>query len=69
MSLNLQAERLYEGVNLVTGAGSRERGDFCIISLIAYLAGERHSHEPRCVSPFIRKFAIQLNDGSPDSLR
>ena len=69
MSLDLKAERLYERVNLVRGTGSRETGDLCIMSLVAYLAGERHSHDPRCVSPFIRKFAIQLNDGSSDLLR
>lgn len=69
MSLNLEAERLFGEVNLGTGSGIRQKGDLCIMSLVAHLAGERHSDHPRCVSPFLRKFAIQLNDGSPDSLR
>ena len=69
MSFNLQAERLLGEVNLISGRGSQEKGDLCIMSLVAYLAGEGHSDHPRCVSPFLRKFAIQLNDGSSDSLR
>jgi hypothetical protein len=68
MSVNLQAERLYDQVELVQGAGSRNRGQLCIMSFVAYLAGERHTDHPRTASPFIRKLAILLNDGVPPAL-
>jgi len=68
MSVNLEAERLYDQVELVRGTGSRNRGQLCIMSFVAYLAGERHTDHPRTASPFIRKFAIPLNDGVPTAL-
>jgi hypothetical protein len=69
MSVNLQAERLYGQVELVQGTGRRYRGQLCIMSFVAYLAGERHSDRPRTASPFIGSFAIQLNDGILPALR
>ena len=69
MSVNLQAERLYDQVELVRGAGSRHRGQLCIMSFVAYLAGERHTDHPRTASSFIHDFAIPLNDGIPTALR
>jgi hypothetical protein len=69
MSVNLQAERLYDRVELVRGAGSRHRGQLCIMSFVAYLAGERHTDHPRTASPFIHDFTIPLNDGIPTALR
>ena len=69
MSINLQTERLYDQVELVRGSGSRRRGQLCIMSFVAYLAGERHTDHPRTASPFIRNFAIQMNDGIPTALR
>ncbi|HYC13530.1 MAG TPA: hypothetical protein VEC75_04725 [Stellaceae bacterium] len=69
MSLDLQTERLYEHIELVRGAGRRKRGQLCIMSFVAYLAGERHTDHPRSASPFLRNFAIQLNDGVGAELR
>jgi hypothetical protein len=69
MSVNPQAERLYDQIELVRGAGRRKRGQLCIMSFVAYLAGERHTDHPRTASPFIRSFAIQLNDGLSPALR
>jgi len=69
MTINLQAERLYDQIELVRGVGSRQRGQLCIMSFVALLAGDRHTDRPRTVSPFIRNFAIQLNDGAPDRMR
>ena len=69
MSINLHAEHLYDQIELVRGAGSRKRGQLCIMSFVAYLASERHTDHPRTASPFIRNFAIQLNDGIPWELR
>jgi len=69
MSVDLREERLYQQVDLVRGAGSRLRGELCIMSLVAYLADEQHTDRPRTASPFVRNFAIQLNDGAPTALR
>jgi len=69
MSLDLHGERLYDHIELVRGAGRRKRGQLCIMSFVAYLAGERHTDHPRTASPFLRNFAIQLNDGVPTELR
>jgi len=69
MSVNLKAERLYDQIELVRGVGSRNRGQLCIMSFVAYLAGERHTDHPRTASLFIHDFAIPLNDGIPTALR
>jgi len=69
MSIDLHAERLYDDIELVRGAGRRKRGQLCIMSFVAYLAGERHTDHPRTASPFLRNFAIQLNDGVGAELR
>jgi hypothetical protein len=69
MSVNLQAERLYDQVELVRGIGSRNRAQLCIMSFVAYLAGERHTDHPRTASSFIHDFAIPLNDGIATRLR
>src|SRR5258707_9931175 len=69
MVVNPQEERLYDQVELVRGTGSRNRGQLCIMSFVAYLAGERHTDHPRTASSFIHDFAIPLNDGIPTALR
>ena len=46
MSVNLAVERLYEEVELVRGTGNRHRGELCIMSFVAYLAGEPHTDSP-----------------------
>jgi hypothetical protein len=65
----LELERLYERIQLIAGKGTRRRGQLCIMSFVALLAGERHGDQPRTASPLIRQFAIVLNDGMPDSQR
>ena len=69
MAVNLQLERLYERIELGRGAGSVKGGTLCIMSFVAYLAGERHTDRPRTASPIVRTFAIQLNDGAVDAWR
>jgi len=69
MAVNLQLERLYERIELGRGAGSIRGGTLCIMSFVAYLAGERHTDRPRTASPLVRTFAIQLNDGAVDAWR
>jgi hypothetical protein len=69
MTIDLQAERLYDQIELVRGVGSRQRGRLCIMSLVAFLAGDHHTDRPRTASSFIRNFVIQLNDRAPDQMR
>lgn len=69
MRLDAQMERIYRSVRLVNGVGDSGRGEFCVLSLLAFLLGESHSDRPSCVSPLIRRFAIEINDGMLDSAR
>jgi hypothetical protein len=62
-------ERLFERVELVRGRGDRRKGRLCIMSLVALLAGERHTDSPATASLFIRQFAITLNDAMPPLVR
>jgi hypothetical protein len=41
----------------------------CAMEWVAYLAGERHSDEPRCVCRALRQFTVRLNDSMPDDVR
>jgi len=58
-------ESLATYVELVPGAGNRFAGQFCIMSLVALLAGEPHSDAPATASRLIRSFALTLNDSLP----
>ncbi len=69
MELDLRLERALGRVEIVTGAGTRDRGRMCVMSLVACLAGEEHTDSPGCASPLIRAFAIPLNDNMPDAVR
>ena len=41
----------------------------CAMEWVSFLAGERHSDSPQCVSPVLRAFCIALNDGLDDAPR
>ena len=69
MSIDLELERLYRGVELVRGRGNPRKGRLCIMSLVAYLAGEGHTDRPRTASRVIRDFAVSLNDLAPAEWR
>lgn len=69
MSIDLELERLYRGVELVRGKGNPRKGRLCIMSLVAYLAGEGHTDRPRTASRVIRDFAVSLNDLAPQEWR
>lgn len=69
MSVNLELERLYRGVELVRGKGNPRKGRLCIMSMVAYLAGEGHTDRPRTASRVIRDFAVSLNDLAPREWR
>lgn len=62
-------ERLFDRVELIRGRGDRRSNRLCIMTFVALLAGEGHSDDPRTASPFIRNFAVRLNDSLPDEQR
>jgi hypothetical protein len=69
MDVDRRLEQLCERVTLVKGVGSRRRGELCIMSFVALLAGEPHTDHPASASPLIRNLAIPINDAMPDELR
>jgi hypothetical protein len=69
MSLNVKLERLYDRIELINGIGDPGSGKLCLMSLVAFLAGEAHSDTPRAASPLIREFAVPINDGMDRSMR
>jgi hypothetical protein len=69
MTVDARWESLYRQVELVRGVGDRKRGKMCVMSFVAFLAGEEHSDNPTTASPLIRQFAITINDNIPDHMR
>lgn len=69
MQLDPAMEAKLARVELVAGIGTRESGRLCVMSLVAWLAGEAHGDSPGCASPLIRAFAIPLNDNMPAAMR
>lgn len=69
MTVNSRFEELYSQIELVRGAGDRQGARLCIMSFVAFLAGEAHSDNPVTASPVIRRFAITINDEMPATFR
>jgi len=70
MDLNLKLQRALDQVELVSGSiGNPSQGRMCLMSLVAFLAGEDHSDAPRRASPLIQTFAVQINDHMPYGMR
>jgi hypothetical protein len=69
MEVDRRLERLCERVTLVGGEGNRRRGELCVMSFVALLAGERHTDRPASASPLIRNLAIPVNDAMPQDAR
>jgi len=70
MDLTLRLERAYEQVELVSGTiGNPGERRMCLMSLVAFLAGEDHSDAPRTASPLIQTFAVSINDHMPHRVR
>jgi hypothetical protein len=62
MSFDVDVQRRYDGVELVAGIGDPTLNRFCIMSFVAFMAGEYFGDRPRTASQIIRKFVIPLND-------
>lgn len=69
MEVDRRVEELCERVTLVDGVGSLRRSEFCVMSFVALLGGERHTDHPVSASPLIRNLAIPINDAMPPKAR
>src|SRR3954464_15922454 len=70
MNLDVGLQRAFDRVELVSGSiGNRGEGRMCLMSLVAFLAGEHHSDSPGCASPLIQTFAVLVNDHMPRAAR
>ena len=70
MDLDLGLQRAFDRVELVSGSiGDPGQGGMCLMSLVAFLAGEPHSDAPGCASPLIQTFAVLVNDHMPHAAR
>ena len=70
MDLDPGLQRALDRVELVTGSiGDPGDGRMCLMSLVAFLAGEPHSDSPGCASPLIQTFAVLVNDHMPYAAR
>ena len=57
-------------MELVGGSiGDPGQGRMCLMSLVAFLAGEPHSDSPGCASPLVQTFAVLVNDHMPRAAR
>src|SRR3712207_7304471 len=66
MDLDPRLQRALDRVELVGGSiGDPGEGRMCLMSLVAFLAGEGHSDAPGCASPVIQAFAVVVNDHMP----
>jgi hypothetical protein len=62
MSFDVDVQRRYDGVELIAGIGDPRLNRFCIMSFVAFMAGEYFGDRPKTASQIIRKFVIPLND-------
>ena len=62
-------KNLADDVVLERGDHANAQDGFCLMELVAYVAGEPWSFEPECVSPVLTEFGYKLNDCLPDDLR
>jgi hypothetical protein len=69
MDVDRRVEELCGRITLVDDTGSRRRGELCVMSFVALLAGERHTDRPVSASPLIRNLAIPVNDAMPEDVR
>jgi len=54
---------LPDDVVLINGAGQRENHQLCVMTAVAWAAGEPHSDAPECACPVAARIAIRINDG------
>ena len=62
MTIDFTHQRLYDSISLVPRVGDRKENELCVMSLVALLAGERHTDRPQVACPVVATFAIKVND-------
>jgi hypothetical protein len=62
-------QRLIEQHPLRRGAHPTREHGMCTMEMVAWLAGEEHSDEPRCSCPVIAAFVRAVNDSLHDEAR
>lgn len=66
--MSIEAIDLAE-IHLEVGAHASPKAGFCVMELAAYLAHEKHSDHPQCVSPVLGAFLRKWNDSVEDEFR
>lgn len=61
--------RMLEQHPLQRGAHGSRDGGMCAMEMVAWLAGEPHSDEPRCACPVLGAFVRACNDAMNDGAR
>src|SRR4051794_25402846 len=67
--VSIDESRLAQISALASGAHSSPEEGMCAMEAAAWIAGERFSDHPKCVSPVIGAFMRSWNDALPDSVR
>ncbi|MBK8978379.1 MAG: hypothetical protein IPM29_20955 [Planctomycetes bacterium] len=60
---------LHRRFPLGRGAHTTRDDGLCAMELVAWLAGEPHTDEPRCACPVLTAYVRALNDLLPDAMR
>ena len=55
--------------DLAKGKHNSPEDGLCAMEWVSWIAGERHTDQPVCVSPILRSFCINLNDRWDDEMR
>ena len=58
-----------DSLTLKSGAHDNIADGACLLEVASYLAGERWTDHPKCVSPVLGAYGRRLNDGLPDDPR
>ncbi len=58
-----------EEIKLSRGSHSSPQEGLCILEMVSWFAGEKHSDKPDCACPVLGAYAINLNDRMPDDVR
>src|SRR5882757_199333 len=58
-----------DNIHLDKGGHSGPDNGYCLMEWVSMLAGEPFSEQPKCVSPYLRRFGIRLNDLATDTQR
>lgn len=58
-------EKLATEVRLTEMSHASPEDGMCVMEMVAWFAGERHSDSPECSCPILTYWAIELNDCAP----